>query len=225
MSPIEILKKEILKKQLTENILFAAPSVEHLELVGGQTGDFDLNKNAPKALPKKALKLAAVLVPIIPYEDGARVLFIRRAEHLSRHSGQIAFPGGRVDPIDKMDDKMNDRTIANAALRETEEEIGITAKSIEVLGYSDAYETFTGYCVVPVIGFVQPGYQLTLNPSEVAHAFEVPLAYLMDRANHLIESRVFFGQERFFYSMSYQAYYIWGATAGMIQKLSERIYK
>ncbi|MGC6511212.1 MAG: CoA pyrophosphatase [Parvibaculales bacterium] len=211
MSPTERLKK-----RLHERILPTAPSVTALSVARGQTGDFDLNQDVPDSLRKKTLKPAAVLVPIIPYEQGAEVLFIRRAEKLANHSGQIAFPGGRVDPTDA--------TVAAAALREAQEEVGLNPDLVEVLGYGDTYETFTGYCVVPVVALVQPGFDMLLNPDEVADAFQVPLAHLMDQRNHMVASDRFHGRERFFYTMPYQDYYIWGVTAGMIRNLSERVF-
>ena len=210
MSPTEILKK-----RFHERILPTAPTVAALSSARGQTGDFDLNQDVPESLRKRSLKPAAVLVPIITYEDGAKVLFIRRAEKLTSHSGQIAFPGGRVDPTDT--------TVAAAALREAQEEVGLNPDLVEVLGYGDTYETFTGYCVVPVVGLVQPGFDMLINSDEVSEVFEVPLAHLMDQTNHIVESDQFHGRERFFYTMPYQQYYIWGVTAGMIRHLSERV--
>lgn len=210
MSPTEILKK-----RFHQRILPTAPSVAALAKARGQTGDFDLNSDVPGTLRKPSLKPAAVLVPIITYEDDPKVLFIRRAEKLTNHSGQIAFPGGRVDATDE--------NVAAAALREAEEEVGLDPNRVEVLGYGDTYETFTGYCVVPVVGLVQPGFEMQINPDEVADAFEVPLAHLMDQNNHVVASDQFYGRERFFYTMPYEEYYIWGVTAGMIRNLSERV--
>ncbi|MGC6472578.1 MAG: CoA pyrophosphatase [Parvibaculales bacterium] len=207
---------ERLKKRLHERILPTAPTVAALMTARGQTGDFDLNADVPESARKRSLKPAAVLVPIIAYEEGAKVLFIRRAEKLTSHSGQIALPGGRVDA--------DDETVAAAALREAQEEVGLNPDLVEVLGYGDTYETYTGYCIVPVVGLVQPGFDMLINPDEVADAFEVPLAHLMDRRNHVVESDQFNGRERFFYTMPYEGHYIWGVTAGMIRNLSERVF-
>ncbi|OUM03554.1 CoA pyrophosphatase [Variovorax sp. JS1663] len=158
---------------------------------------------------------AAVLVPIVMREEPT-VLLTERTANLSTHSGQVAFPGGRVDP--------EDANIPAAALREAWEEVGLSAEYIEVLGSLPTYTTVTSFIVTPVVSLVQPGFELNINPYEVAEAFEVPLAYLMDPANHRRHA-VVDGEKRSreWFSMPYQdgphERYVWGATAGMLRNL------
>jgi len=156
---------------------------------------------------------AAVLVPIVQRERPT-VLLTERASKMSNHSGQVAFPGGRVDP--------GDANIAAAALREAWEEIGLSASHIEVLGSLPTYTTITAFVVTPVVALVQPGFELTLNPYEVADAFEVPLDFLMDPAHHRRHAMVGEGlNSRQWFSMPYQdgphERFVWGATAGMLR--------
>jgi 8-oxo-dGTP pyrophosphatase MutT (NUDIX family) len=160
-------------------------------------------------------KSAAVLVPVVMRQEPT-LLFTERSPTLRQHSGQIAFPGGRVDPTDA--------SIAAAARREAEEEIGLDGGFIEVLGYLDAYLSTTNYLVMPVVAAVAPGYTLALNPREVAHAFEVPLGFLMDPQRHELHSREWQGRLRRYYAIPYEAHYIWGVTAGIIRNLYERLY-
>ncbi len=160
-------------------------------------------------------KSAAVLVPVVMRPEPT-LLFTERSSDLRQHSGQIAFPGGRVDPTDA--------SIAAAAYREAEEEIGLEGRHIEVLGYLDAYLSTTNYLVMPVVAAVTPGYTLTLNPHEVAHTFEVPLGFLMDPSHHELHSREWKGRLRRFYAIPYREHYIWGVTAGIVRNLYERLY-
>ncbi len=158
---------------------------------------------------------AAVLVPIV-LRDELTVLLTQRTDTLAKHAGQIAFPGGRIDSTD--DDAKA------AALREAEEEIGLTAAHIETIGYLDGYRTGTGFHVTPVVALVRPGFDLTLAPGEVADAFEVPLRFLMMEANHQRHEREWRGRRRTFWAMPYGERYIWGATAGMLKNLYDRLY-
>ena len=178
--------------------------------------DFDLNPDmvADFAVMDVA-RPAAVLIPVIA-RDELTVLLTQRSDNLSTHAGQISFPGGRVDP--------EDASIMAAALREAEEEIGLDRRFVEPLGFIDSYRTGTGFRISPVVALVQPDFVLQLNPSEVTDAFEVPLSFLMNQANHQRHSREWRGRVRDFYAMPYGERYIWGATAGMIKNLHMRLF-
>lgn len=158
---------------------------------------------------------AAVLVPLVQHDDGLTLLLTRRADHLRDHAGQISFPGGRVEPED-------DGPVATA-LRETEEEIGLPRERIRVIGQLPVYSTVTAFQVTPVVALVEPGFTLALDDFEVAEAFEVPLAFLMNPAHHRHHRFEFGGTERRFLSMPWQGpereYFIWGATAAMLRNL------
>ena len=158
---------------------------------------------------------AAVLFPIVLRESGPSVLLTQRTAHLREHPGQISFPGGRVEP--------EDSSPAHTALRETEEEIGLASAHIEIVGYLPEYRTITGFRVMPVVGLVRPPFELRPDPSEVAEVFEVPLAFLMDSANHQQHSVHYRGELRHYYAMPYGNYFIWGATAGIIVTLSRAL--
>ena len=158
---------------------------------------------------------AAVLVPIVMRQE-LTVLLTQRTTTLSSHAGQIAFPGGRVDATDA--------DAAAAALREAHEEIGLEAGLIEPLGYLDGYRTGTGFSITPLVALVRPEFDLRLAPFEVAEAFEVPLRFLMTEVNHLRQEREWRGRTRAFWAMPYQERYIWGATAGMLKNLYDRLY-
>ena len=154
------------------------------------------------------LKSAAVLLPIVARPDELTVLFTRRTEHLRAHSGQISFPGGRIEEGDASEQA--------AALRETQEEIGIAASSIEVVGRLADYHTRTGFRVTPVVGLVAVPFTLRVDAHEVDEVFEVPLSFLLDPANHQKHNREFQGRQVQYYAIPYHDYYIWGATAGML---------
>ena len=165
-------------------------------------------------VPGKAVRPAAVLVPLVDRPAGLSVLLTRRAAHLHDHAGQISFPGGRVDA--------GDVDAVATALRETEEEIGLARSEVEILGRLPDYLTATSYSVTPVVGLVSPPLALRLDAFEVAEAFEVPLAFLMDPAHHERRLIEFGGQARRFYAMPWQGehrYFIWGATAAMLRNL------
>lgn len=157
--------------------------------------------------PEK-LRAASVLVPVIDRAGGFTVLFTRRTSHLHDHAGQISFPGGRAEP--------GDSTPAHTALRETEEEIGLSPSRVEILGALHEYVTVTGYRVTPVVGLVRPPFSLTPDEFEVAEIFEVPLDFFLDPANHQRNSVFYEGRQRIYYAMPYREHYIWGATAGMM---------
>jgi 8-oxo-dGTP pyrophosphatase MutT (NUDIX family) len=159
----------------------------------------------------ETLHAASVLVPIVARGDAPTVLFTQRTAHLRNHSGQISFPGGRAEPADA--------TPEHTALRETREEIGLAEERIELLGRLSDYHTRTGYRITPIVGIVQPPFDLQPDDNEVAEVFEVPLAFLLDARNHKRHSREFEGEQRHFFAIPYQGRYIWGATAGMLINL------
>ena len=169
-----------------------------------------------KVLPNGEPKAAAVLVPVIAHPDETTVLLTQRATGLRAHSGQIAFPGGRLDE--------EDASPLAAALREAEEEIGLASGHVRPLGYLDAYLSGTGYLVTPVVALVAPGAPLSLNHDEVIETFEVPLGFLMDPSRHEIHSREWKGRLRRYYAIPFGDRYIWGVTAGIIRNLYERLY-
>ena len=176
--------------------------------------DFDLN---PGARPTgKVLRPAAVLIPIIARAEGATVLMTRRSDSLASHTGQIAFPGGRLDPGE---------TAVEAALREAFEEVALDPAVVEVLGIGDAYETGTGFLVTPVVGWLTQPPSVTPSPAEVAEVFEVPWDFVMDPVNHRQDSYQLEGQPaRRFWAMPYQERYIWGVTASILRGLCARLY-
>ncbi len=157
---------------------------------------------------EREIRPAAVLVPVVRRNDALTVLFTRRTAHLHDHAGQISFPGGRTEP--------EDSSPRDTALRETAEEIGLAPGHVEILGHLADYTTVTGYRVTPVVGLVSSPFELTLDDFEVAEVFEVPLAFLLDPANHQRNLLLYEGRERHYYAMPYGPHYIWGATAGML---------
>jgi 8-oxo-dGTP pyrophosphatase MutT (NUDIX family) len=165
------------------------------------------------APPAVALTPAAVLVPLVMRPAGLAVLLTQRTAHLAAHAGQISFPGGSIEPEDA-------DSIA-AALRETEEEVGLPRGYVEVIGRLDTYVTSTGFEVTPVVGLVRAPYPSKPDPFEVAEVFEVPLDFIIDPVNHERHSREFKGRMRSFYVVPYRHRYIWGATAGMLVNLAE----
>lgn len=158
---------------------------------------------------------AAVLFPIVLREASPTVLLTQRTAHLKDHAGQISFPGGRVEP--------DDVSPVHTALRETEEEIGLPRQHVDVLGFLPEYRTGTGFRVTPVVALVRPPFELQLDPFEVAEAFEVPLGFLLDPANHQQHAMHYRGALRHYYAMPWGEYFIWGATAGMIRSLTQRL--
>jgi len=179
-------------------------------------GDHRLNPEMVDELKAAKLRDAAVLVPVVDTGAEARVILTRRTATLRRHSGQIAFPGGAVDPTDA--------SMEDAAMREADEEIGLDPASVEPIGRLPDYLTTTGYRIAPVLSIVRPGFTTRINPAEVDAVFEVPLSFLMSEANHRRESRMWEGRERHYYTMPYGEWFIWGVTAGILRTLYERLY-
>lgn len=179
-------------------------------------GDHRLNPDLRDLIVREGLRDAAVLIPVVDRREGASVILTKRTEKLRSHSGQVAFPGGRIDPTDP--------TPEYAALRETEEEIGIAPSYIEVVGRMPDYVSGSGFRIAPILSVVRPDFRLSINPDEVDDAFEVPLAFLMDPRNHTRDSRIWQERERYFYTMPFGERHIWGVTAGIIRTLYERLY-
>ncbi len=213
MSPVSFEPKNF--ESLLRAKLDPLDGVAHEVAHGGARtrSDNDLNPgwdNHPETRP------AAVLAPIIKRADGWTMLFTERAKETPAHPGQISFPGGRV--------QASDASAVDTALRETAEEIGLSHRFIEPLGAWDRYDTITGYRVTPIVGLVNPGFELKLDPREVASVFEAPLSFLMNAANHETREAQWQGRTRYYYVMPYEGHLIWGATAGMIRALYERLY-
>ena len=184
--------------------------------VEGARGDLDLNPEVWLRAGVNATRPAAVLVPIIDRSEPT-VLLTLRTVALASHAGQVAFPGGKIDPADE--------SPVAAALREASEETGLASTLIEPIGYLDLYLTFSGFRILPTVARVKPDFTLVLNPQEVTEAFEVPLKFLMMPANHQRETRDWNGFARDYYAIPYQNRYIWGITAGILRNLYERVYR
>lgn len=178
----------------------------------GQDGP-DWITASPRGANGRKFRSAAVLVPVIERDDGLTLLFTRRTDHLIAHSGQISFPGGRMEP--------DDGTPEATALRETTEEIGLPADKISLAGRLNVRETGSGYRVVPVVGLIAPPLALVPDSNEVAAIFEVPLDFLIEPANHRFETRVRGNIERQFYAIPYGEHFIWGLTARLVVDLSK----
>jgi len=175
--------------------------------------DYDLNPEA-QALAPRRLVPAAVLLPIVARSEPT-ILFTRRSEHLRRHAGQVSFPGGRAQD--------GDASLVDTALRELAEETGIAAEFVSVEGFLDVYETVTGYAILPVVGLLSEGFVLAPDADEVAHVFEVKLAFFLDPANRREHALEWKGEMRRFYAFETETHYIWGATASMLVNLAQRL--
>lgn len=208
--------EEGLRKLAAARLLRTPAAVETAAM---SPSDYDLNPGMPQREPRE-LKPAAVLIPIIARSPLTVLLTLRTGEMgqgpSAAHAGQVAFPGGKIEATDA--------DACAAALRETREEVGLAPHFVDPLGYVEPYRTGTGYIVTPVVGLVTPGFDLAPDPAEVADVFEVPLTFLMDDANHRIDSFQWRGAERSFYAMPYEQRYIWGATAGILKALHRRLF-
>lgn len=200
----------IIRNLLSTNVDPATSAEDNQPVVS----DYDLNDGGNSGL---ALTPAAVLIPLIERPQGLSVILIQRTEHLHNHAGQISFPGGKTEP--------DDEGPVATALREAWEEIGLSQKFIKVMGSLDDYETVTGFRITPVVTMVTEGFNLVLDPYEVSEVFEVPLDFIFDPENHQICNRKVNGIERHYYVFEYENRYIWGATAGMLMNLYQRVTK
>jgi 8-oxo-dGTP pyrophosphatase MutT (NUDIX family) len=206
VTAIEVARlKSVIEQRLRGSAPGGDPFRPHLV---GHTSD-DLQ--ALRGLLPAELSRAAVLVPIVEREQDLTVLLTRRATHLKNHAGQVSFPGGRIEP--------GDPGPWEAALRETEEEIGLGRDHVRLAGYLGDHFVISGYVVTPVVGFVRPGFTLRLDVTEVEEAFEVPLSFILDPANRVPRERHFAGRMFRGYDIPYQGHNIWGATAVMLMSL------
>lgn len=188
---------------------FHGPGIDPPSLDDGDTAYGWVSQSAD-VTPDRIIS-AAVLVPIVDRPDGMTVLLTQRTAHLNSHAGQISFPGGKTEP--------HDESAEDTALRESEEEIGLRREHVELIGRLGKRTTGTGFHVTPVVGLIEPPTALVPDPGEVETIFEVPLPYVLDPANHKIETRLIKGLERQFYVMPYDGYYIWGLTARLLVAL------
>jgi 8-oxo-dGTP pyrophosphatase MutT (NUDIX family) len=180
------------------------------------TGDQGNDRMLGIIAKEQPIRPAAVLIAVVDHPQPT-VLLTQRSAHLNDHAGQISFPGGKIDPTDA--------SPLDAALREAEEEVGLDRSFVDPIGYLDLYGTSFGFRILPTVARVRPGFRLLINQSEVDDAFEVPLSFLMNPANHQLHSKEFRGIERTYYAMPFAERYIWGATAGILRVLYERICK
>jgi 8-oxo-dGTP pyrophosphatase MutT (NUDIX family) len=206
-------------RALAREGLLAGPSQAIFDPRSGRAygpSDWDLNPELKGDLAVMAPpRPAAVLVPIV-LRDTLTVMLTQRAHDMPSHPGQISFPGGKMEACDA--------TPLDCALREAREEVGLSREFVEPLGYLDNYRTGTGFEVIPVVAFVRPGFPTLVDAREVLEIFEVPLAFLMDEANHQKHARAWRGRQRSFYAMPYEGRYIWGATAGMLKNMHQRLF-
>jgi 8-oxo-dGTP pyrophosphatase MutT (NUDIX family) len=180
-----------------------------------ESGDRGTERMLEIIAREQPIRPAAVLIGVVDHPEPT-VLLTQRSANLADHAGQISFPGGKIDATDA--------SPLDAALREAWEEIGLDRGFVDPVGYLDLYGTSFGFRILPTVAKVRPGFTLRISRAEVDDAFEVPLAFLMNPANHQTHTREFRGMERSYYAMPYAERYIWGATAGILRALYERIY-
>jgi 8-oxo-dGTP pyrophosphatase MutT (NUDIX family) len=190
------------------------PGLDDPNIVPG-SGDCATDRMLAIVARERPIRRAAVLVAIVDHPQPT-VLLTQRSANLADHAGQIAFPGGKIDPTDT--------SPLDTALREAEEEIGLHRQFVEPIGYLGLYGTSFGFRIVPTVARVRPGFKIRMSEGEVTDTFEVPLSFLMNPVNHHVHRKEFRGMLRAYYAMPYEQRYIWGATAGMLRMLYERIY-
>jgi 8-oxo-dGTP pyrophosphatase MutT (NUDIX family) len=213
--PTALSAKEFFERARARLDLQAPPAIDDPAVIP-KRGDHDADPVMEKIATVRPIRPAAVLVPIVDRPEPT-VLLTQRAQHLPNHPGQISFPGGKIEK--------SDASPLAAALRETEEEVGLDRSKVEPIGYLDLYMTTLGYRIVPAVARVAPGFSLKLNTAEVDDTFEVPLAFLMDQANIARHARDWQGMTRHYYAITFGEHYIWGVTAGILRNLHERIYR
>jgi 8-oxo-dGTP pyrophosphatase MutT (NUDIX family) len=202
-------------RELARRRLAPSLGVEDLERTAAGPSDYALSGHPAEPSVVARARPAAVLLPIVNRPQGLTILLTLRASDLRAHSGQVAFPGGKIDPGE---------TPRDAALREAREEIGLEDRYIDPLGWLDPYLTGTGFRVAPMVALVEPSFALKVNRLEVDEVFETPFAFLMDAANHRLEEREWQGRRRKYYAMPHEGRYIWGATAGILRNLYEKLF-
>ena len=213
--PTTLSAEEFFQRARARLDLQAPPGIDDPAVIP-KRGDHDADPVMEKIATVRPIRPAAVLVPIVDHPEPT-VLLTQRAQHLPNHPGQISFPGGKIEK--------SDASPLAAALRETEEEVGLDRSKVEPIGYLDLYMTTLGYRIVPAVARVAPGFSLKLNTAEVDDTFEVPLAFLMDQANIARHARDWQGITRHYYAITFGERYIWGVTAGILRNLHERIYR
>lgn len=197
------------------------PPTDQLETIqrgllqpGRPSSDYDLNADVVLSKDRK-ITPAAVLIGIVETDAGLEVILTKRSPRLKHHPGQIAFPGGKQDPGDK--------DLVSTALREAMEEIGLPDQGAHVLGQMAPHETVTGFSVTPVLATVETGFVPELELGEVSEAFTVPLSHILEPSNYIVEGRRWRGTQRYYFTVPYGPYYIWGATARILRALTDQI--
>jgi 8-oxo-dGTP pyrophosphatase MutT (NUDIX family) len=213
-APAEMSSAEFFDRARTRLSFDVPPGLLDPSIVP-ESGDSGTDRMLEIIAREQPIRPAAVLIAVVEHAQPT-VLLTQRSAHLADHAGQIAFPGGKIDATDA--------TPLDTALREADEEVGLQRDFIEPIGYLGLYGTSFGFRILPTLARVRPGFRLKISQSEVDDAFEVPLSFLMNPANHQIHRKEFRGMERSYYAMPFAERYIWGATAGILRMLYERIY-